>query len=49
MTLTKSALSRTTVKVIVEYLESKGIKTTDSAGKTMIKANLIKEIDALRS
>mmetsp|Transcript_9343 Transcript_9343/g.27874 ORF Transcript_9343/g.27874 Transcript_9343/m.27874 type:complete len:603 (-) Transcript_9343:3130-4938(-) len=46
-TLTKSALSRTTVKVFNEFLASKGIPTVDKNGKQLKKADLIKAVNAI--
>eukprot|EP00536_Pseudo-nitzschia_multiseries_P002579 jgi/Psemu1/283824/fgenesh1_pg.34_\ len=46
-TLTKSALSRTTVKVIIDFLTSKGIPTVDKDGKQLKKADLIKAVNAI--
>ncbi len=46
-TLTKSALSRTTVKVLVEFLDSKGVTTVDENGKTKKKADLIEAVNSL--
>jgi len=46
-TLSKSALSRTTVKVIVEYLDSKGVTTVDENGKILKKAILMEVVGSL--
>ncbi len=46
-TLTKSALSRKTVKVLVEFLDSKGIATVDENGKVKKKADLIDAVTSL--
>jgi len=46
-TLSKSALSRTTVKVIVEYLDSKGVTTVDENGKILKKAILLEAVRSL--
>lgn len=43
-TLSNSALNRTTVEVLVEYLESKGIPTTDENGKTLKKELLLEAV-----
>lgn len=46
-TLSKSALNRTTVNVLVEFLESKGIATSDENGKTLKKALLLEAVRSL--
>jgi len=46
-TLTPSALSRTTVKVLVEFLDEKGVTTVDGDGKTLKKADLIESVKSL--
>lgn len=46
-TLSKSALNRITVKVLAEFLESRGITTTDESGKTMKKALLLEAVRSL--
>lgn len=46
-TLTPSALSRTTVKVLVEFLDEKGVITVDGDGKTLKKADLIESVKSL--
>jgi len=46
-TLTKSGLSRTTVKVLAEFLDSKGVTTVDENGKTLKKAVLVEAVQSL--
>jgi len=48
-TLTKSALSRTTIKVFNEFLEAKGIPTVDKDGKQLKKADLIDAVQSISS
>jgi len=46
-TLTKSGLDRTTVKVLVEFLGSKGITTVGENGKTLKKSDLLEAVRSL--
>jgi hypothetical protein len=45
--LSKSTISRKTVKELSEYLDSKGVATTGSDGKTLKKAELIEAVMSL--
>ena len=46
-TLSKSALQRTTVKVLVEFLDSKGVNTVGHDGKPLKKADLLEAVRSL--
>ncbi len=47
--LTKSAVSKKTVKVLRAYLQSKGVSIKDENGKLLLKAGLIDEFMAMSS
>ena len=46
-TLSKSALQRTTVKALVEFLDSKGVNTVGDDGKPLKKAALLEAVRSL--